>query len=251
VLAGLARETERIKLGTLMTAATFQLPGPLAITVATVDQMSRGRVEFGFGAGWYEAEHEAYGIPFPPLGERFERFEEQLRIITGLWDTPVGTAFEFDGKHYRLHDSPALPKPYAGRPPVIIGGAGPKRTPRLAASYADEYNCTFRSPAETAAAFGRVLEACAAQGRTRELRLSAAQEVACGRTEAAAARRAAAIGRDPAVLRGNGLYGTPGELVDKIGQLAEDGCSRIYLRVLDLHDLDHLELLASSVLPHV
>src|SRR5271167_2520000 len=110
-LAALAVETNRIRLGTLVSAATFRLPGPLAITVAQVDEMSGGRVEFGLGTGWYDGEHRAYGIPFPPLKERFDRFEEQLAIITGLWSTPVGETFSYDGAYYSLTNSPALPKP--------------------------------------------------------------------------------------------------------------------------------------------
>jgi F420-dependent oxidoreductase-like protein len=250
-LAGLARETKRIRLGTLMTAATFQLPGPLAVAVATVDHMSGGRVELGIGAGWFEREHDAYGIPFPTLGERFDRFEEQLEIITGLWDTPVGDTFTFEGKHYELRDSPALPKPYAGRPPIIIGGGGPKRTPRVAARFADEFNFTFRSVADTRLAFGRVRSASAAAARARELHYSAAQEVCCGRDEAEVSRRATVIGRDVSDLRESGLAGSPAEIVDKIGEFSELGASRIYLRILDLHDIDHLELIASEVLPHV
>ena len=165
-LAGLARETARIRLGTLVSPATFRYPGPLAISVAQVDQMSGGRVELGFGAGWFEAEHAAYAIPFPDTGERFDRYAEQLAIITGLWETPVGDKFNFAGQHYTVTDSPALPKPaQQPRPPVIIGGGGPKRTPRLAARYADEYNLPFSSVQDTAAAFDRVRDACAAAGR--------------------------------------------------------------------------------------
>ena len=145
------RRDHRIRLGTLVTAATFRLPGPLAITVAQVDEMSGGRVEFGLGTGWFDAEHTAYGIPFPPLKERFDRFEEQLAIITGLWSTPAGATFSYDGAYYQLTDSPALPKPVQ-RPkvPVIIGGGGPRRTPALAAKYADEFNAAFRSAADAA-----------------------------------------------------------------------------------------------------
>ncbi len=143
-LAGLARDTTRLRLGTLVTSATFRLPGPLAVSVAEVDHMSGGRVELGLGAGWYEAEHRAYAIPFPPLGERFERLEEQLAIITGLWGTPAGERFSYTGRHYEVTDSPALPKPrQQPRPPVIVGGHGPSRTPRLAATYADEFNLAF------------------------------------------------------------------------------------------------------------
>src|SRR3954463_856556 len=131
-LAGLARETSRIRLGTLVSSATFRLPGPLAVTVAQVDAMSGGRVELGLGTGWFEAEHMAYGIPFSMLGERFERLEEQLGGITGLWRGPPGERFSFAGRHYQLEDSPALPKPVQQpHPPVIVGGGGAKRTPRL------------------------------------------------------------------------------------------------------------------------
>ena len=252
-LAGLARETSRIRLGTLMTAATFRYPGPLAITVAQVDRMSGGRVELGIGAGWFEAEHAAYGIPFPDLGERFARYEEQLAVITGLLDTPDGGTFSFDGTYYPVTDSPALPKPMQRpRPPVIIGGVGPRKTPRLAAKYADEYNVPFTGEDDTAAAFGRVREACAAAGRHETSMIySAAQTVCCGRSSAELNRRAAAIGKTLEDLQDSGLAGTPDEIVKKIGKFAEIGAEHMYLQVLDLHDLDHLELLAAEVLPRV
>ncbi|MFC4531891.1 LLM class F420-dependent oxidoreductase [Sphaerisporangium dianthi] len=250
-LAALARETETIRLGTLVTAATFRLPGPLAISVAQVDQMSGGRVEFGFGTGWFDAEHKAYGIPFPPLGERFARFEEQLEIITGLWTTKPGDTYSFEGAYYRVADSPALPKPaQSPRPPVIIGGTGAKRTPRLAARFADEYNVPFHGLEDTAAAYDRVREACSAVGR-EPIVFSAAQVLCAGADEAEIARRAAAIGREAGELRRDGLAGTPQEIVDKIGRFAEAGCERLYLQLLDLSDLDHLELVAAEVMPHV
>jgi F420-dependent oxidoreductase-like protein len=252
-LAGLARETTRIRLGTLMSPVTFRNPGPLAITVAQVDEMSGGRVEMGIGTGWFEAEHAAYGLPFPGTGERFDLLAEQLAIIAGLWETPEGKTFSFSGEHYQVTGSPGLPKPVQRpRPPVLIGGTGPRRTPPLVAKYADEYNIPFASVADTAAAFGRAREACQAAGRDPDsLRYSAAQTVCCGRTEAEVARRAAAIGQDPASLREHGIGGTPAEVTAKIGQFAEAGASRIYLQVLDLHDLDHLELIASDVAPQV
>ncbi|MGH3377592.1 MAG: LLM class F420-dependent oxidoreductase [Actinoallomurus sp.] len=252
-LAGLARETERVRLGTLVTAATFRLPGPLAISVANVDDMSGGRVELGLGTGWFAEEHSAYGIPFPSVGERFERFEEQLEIITGLWETAEGKTFDFDGTHYQLTGSPALPKPaQRPRPPIIIGGVGAKRTPRLAAHYADEYNVPFHSVEETTAAFERVRAACANGGReSGSIKLSAAQVVCCGRDEAEIRRRADAIGRSVEELRENGIAGTPAEVVERIGRFGAAGAERIYLQTLDLEDLDHLELIASDVLPHV
>jgi F420-dependent oxidoreductase-like protein len=252
-LAALAVETSTIRLGTLVTAATFRLPGPLAITVAQVDEMSGGRVEFGLGAGWYDGEHRAYGIPFPPLKERFDRFEEQLEIITGLWSTPVGQTFSYDGAYYSLTDSPALPKP-AQRPkvPVIIGGGGARRTPALAARFADEFNAAFRSVEDAAALFEGVRGACAEAGRDpASMTLSAAHVTVCGKDEADLARRAAAIGRDLKELRSTGLVGTPSEIVDKIGAYAKAGATTVYLQILDLADLDHLDLLASQVLPQV
>lgn len=252
-LAGLARETSRIRLGTLVSASTFRYPGPLAITVAQVDHMSGGRVELGIGTGWYEAEHAAYGIPFPPLAERFARYEEQLEVITGLWDVPDGGTFSFSGTYFTVADSPALPKPLQRpRPPLIIGGGGPRRTPRLAAKFADEYNLPFGTLEGTAAAFGRVREACAAAGRHETSMIySAAQTVCCGRSEAELDRRAKAIGMKPDDLRDNALVGTPDEVAEKIGKFAEIGAEHIYLQVLDLHDLDHLELIAAEVLPRV
>jgi F420-dependent oxidoreductase-like protein len=250
-LAALAVETSRIRLGTLLSAATFRLPGPLAITVAQVDQMSGGRIEFGLGAGWFEPEHTAYGIPFPPLGERFDILEEQLAVITGLWGTPEGETFSFDGAHYRLTDSPALPKPaQRPRPPVLVGGTGARRTPRLAARFADEFNVPFRSLADSAAVFTHVREACEAAGRyPASMTYSVAQTVCCGKDEAEFRRRAAAIGSEPAEIREHGLGGTPGEVVAKIAEFAEIGAERIYLQVLDLSDLDHLALIASDVVP--
>jgi F420-dependent oxidoreductase-like protein len=252
-LAGLARETERIRLGTLVTAATFRLPGPLAISVANVDDMSGGRVELGLGTGWYDEEHTAYGIPFPGLGERFDRFEEQLEIITGMWETPPGKTFDFAGTHYQVTGSPALPKPaQRPRPPIIIGGAGAKRTPRLAARFADEFNVPFHSLEDTRAAYERVRAACADGGRdTSSVTFSAAQVICCGRDDAQLRQRADAIGRSVEDLRENGIAGTPAEVVDRIATFGEAGAERTYLQVLDLNDLDHLALLASDVLPQV
>lgn len=253
-LAGLARETSRLRLGTLMTAGTFRLPGPLAIAVAQVDQMSGGRIELGLGSGWYEEEHAAYGIPFPSLKERFDRYAEQLEIITGLWGTPAGEHFHFDGKHYQLAESPALPKPVQQpRPPVLIGGMGKKRTPALAARFADEFNLPFADVDTAAAQFERVGKACEEIGRDAgEIVRSAALVMCVGKDEAEIARRAEAIGRDVEELRLNGLAGTPAEAVDKIGAWRErTGITRLYLQVLDLSDLDHLDLVASEIAPQL
>jgi F420-dependent oxidoreductase-like protein len=255
-LAGLARETSTIRLGTMLTCATFRLPGPLAITVAQVDAMSGGRVELGLGAGWYEAEHRAYGIPFPPTAERFDRLAEQLEIVTGLWTTPVGERFSYRGAYYNLVDSPGLPKPrQQPRPPVIVGGKGPRRTPTLAARFADEFNVPFASLAVTRECYERVALACETEGRTAAGRpapvLSIAQTVCCGRDEAEVRRRAEAIGYPAEVLREIPLVGSPAEIVDKIGQFAQAGTSRVHLQVLDLADLDHLDLIAAEVAPQL
>ncbi|MER8185052.1 LLM class F420-dependent oxidoreductase [Kitasatospora sp. NPDC094015] len=249
-LAGLARETSRIRLGTLMTAATFRLPGVLAIQVAQVDRMSGGRVELGLGAGWFEQEHRAYGIPFPAA--KFGRLEEQLAIVTGLWQTAVGETFDFKGEYYELRDSPALPKPAQQRIPVLVGGMGPERTPALAARYADEFNLPFASVEQSAEQIGRVRAAAERHGRSADSLVYSNALVACvGADDAEVARRAAAIGREPAELRRNGLAGSPAEVVDRIGHYREAGSSRIYLQILDLDDLDHLELIATRVMPQL
>ncbi|MBP0457083.1 LLM class F420-dependent oxidoreductase [Streptomyces montanisoli] len=249
-LAGLARETKQIRLGTLVTAATFRLPGVLAIEVAQVDRMSGGRVELGLGAGWFEQEHQAYGIPFP--GNRFDRLEEQLAVVTGLWATEVGKTFSYEGAHYRLTDSPALPKPAQSKPPVIIGGHGPKRTPRLAARYADEFNMPFASIEDTERQFGRVRAAAEEAGRSADdLVYSSALVICVGKDDAEVARRAAFLGREVDELKENGLAGSPAEVVDKIGRYAAAGSRRMYLQTMDLDDLDHLELVASQVAPQL
>ncbi|GAB3087629.1 LLM class F420-dependent oxidoreductase [Nocardioides zeae] len=251
-LAGLARETSTIRLGTLMTSATFRHPGVLAIQVAQVDRMSGGRVELGLGAGWFEGEHAAYGIPFPDTRERFDRYAEQLEIVTGLWATPEGERYSFAGEHYTLTDSPALPKPAQAKPPVLVGGLGKRRTPELAARYADEFNLPFVDLDATRAQFTRVRAACAAIDRDpATMTWSNALVVCVGADEAEIARRAAAIGRDVDELRANGLAGTPSEVVDRLGEFAETGSQRAYLQVLDLGDLDHLRLIAAEVLPHI
>jgi len=258
-LAGLARETRTIRLGTLVTSATFRHPGPLAVQVAQVDQMSGGRVELGLGAGWFSAEHEAYGIPFPDTPERFDRLEEQLELITGLWSNPVGegVGYDFAGDHYQVKNSPGLPKPVQrgglrGGVPVVIGGHGKKRTPALAAAYADEFNVPFASVEDVATQFGRVRAAVEAAGRPADsMTYSAALVVCVGADEAEVDRRAAAIGREKAELRENGVAGTPDEAVAKLATYAEAGVERVYLQVLDLSDLDHLRLLAAEVMPRV
>src|SRR4051812_13338745 len=252
-LAGLARETSRIKLGTLVSPVTFRLPGVLAISVAQVDQMSGGRAELGLGAGWYEAEHKAYGLTFPDTPGRFDILTEQLELITGLWDTAMGETYDFQGEHYQLSDSPALPKPVQQpHPPIVIGGAGKKRTPALAAKYAAEFNAGFRGVEETEALFKRVKAACEAEGRDpKTLALSTAHTVVVGKDDAQVKQRADAIGRDLDAVKANAIAGTPAEVVARLGQFAAVGSDRQYVQIMDLHDLDHLDLIAAEVLPQV
>ena len=249
-LGAIARETSTIRLGTLVTSATFRHPGMLAVQVAQVDQMSGGRVELGIGAGWYDGEHTAYGIPFPPTGERFDRLEEQLEVITGLWSTPEGETFSRDGRWWPVQDSPALPKPAQSPPPVIIGGFGPKRTPAWTARLAAEFNVPCADVDTPAGLQAGIDAACGAIGRDPSTVLrTAAQVVCCGTDESEIARRAASIGREVEELRTNGMAGTPEELVSKLERFAAAGMRRIYLQVLDLDDLEHLDLIAEQVLP--
>ncbi len=253
-LGAIARETSTIRLGTMVSSATFRHPGPLAISVAQVDEMSGGRVELGIGAGWFEAEHKAYAIPFPPLGERFDRLTEQLHIITGLWTTPVGETFDYSGAQYTVVDSPALPKPVQSpHPPIIIGGAGAKRTPALAAAFAAEFNVPFAPVEQAKTQFERVAAAVTDAGRAKDsMTYSAAFVVCAGRDDAEIARRAAAIGREVDELRSNSpAVGTPAEIADKFGAYRQVGVERVYLQLLDMSDLDHVEFFASDVIPQL
>lgn len=245
-LAGLARDTERLRLGTLVSPITFRNPGQLAIQVAQVDHMSGGRIELGIGAGWFESEHRSHGIGFPSVTERFDRLSEGIQIIKGMWTTPEGETFSHEGEHYQLVDCPALPKPWQRpTPPIIIGGTGKRRTPNLASQHASEFNVAFRSPGEWATLCGPTVEACEARERDPEtLVWSGAQVVAVGSNEAEFARRAAAIGRETTELRQNGLAGTVEEAQERLAEFESAGCTRMYLQFLDLKDLDHLHSVA-------
>ena len=248
-LAGLAVQTERVRLGTLMTASTYRRPGPLAIAVATVDSMSGGRVELGIGAAWYEREHRFFGIPFPPLGERFDRLAEQLDVITGLWGTTPGETFSYHGKHYQLRECASIPRP-AGPIPIIIGGAGRQRTPALAARFAAEFNSGMSDGlAERFANFRRV---CAESGRDpASVRLSTTLPVCCGATREQAARRAAALGEDGLRMLRLGITGDPGDIAVRLAELRAAGADTVYFHLYDVADTDHVRLLGSEVLPRL
>jgi F420-dependent oxidoreductase-like protein len=248
-LAGLARDTSTIRLGTLVSPVTFRSPGLLAISVAQVDHMSGGRVELGLGAGWFEQEHTAYGFDFPPLGRRFDMLTDQLAIVDGLWTTPVGETFSYTGAAHSVIDSPGLPKPLQQPVPIVIGGGGATRTPQLAARYATEFNTPFVSLEFFHTQRARVQAACDAIGRTRPMVWSAALVACVGADEAEVQRRAAAIGREPAELRANGAAGTPEEVAATVRRWHEAGAERVYLQVLDLGDLEHLDLIATEVAP--
>ncbi len=250
-LAGLARETSTIRLGTLVTSATFRHGGVLGITVAQVDEMSGGRVELGLGAGWFQEEHDAYGIPFPTLGERFDLLEDQLAVITGMWDTPEGERFDYRGRVLEVSDSPALPKPVQRpRPPIVIGGGGAKRTPRLAAVYGDEYNLPFNPVERFVEQRDRVRSACEAIDRDPDsIVMSVAIVVCCATDEATLRRRAEVLNREVDELRQNGATGTPDEVVASVERYAAAGATRVYLQFQDLSDLEQIELLGEQVLP--
>lgn len=250
-LGAIARETSSIRLGTLVSSATFRLPGHLAVQVAQVDEMSAGRVELGLGAGWFEREHLAYGIPFPAVAERFDRLEEQLAIISGLWSTAPHERFSYAGRHYQLSDCPPLPKPVqTPAPPIIVGGTGLRRTPMLAAMFANEIN-VFDTPEQAAKQFGRVDDACAAIGRDpAEIKRSIATMICCATSKAELTRRAERIGKDLTELREQ-TAGTPAEVIERLEQYRAAGAERSYLQFLDMQDLDHIALVASEVMPHL
>src|SRR5262245_43189439 len=222
-LAGLARETTRVRLGTLVTAATMRWPGQLAPMVATVDEMSGGRVELGIGTGWYQREHEAFGVPFPSTGERFDRLEEQLAIIKGLWLTEPGSGqpFSFSGKHYQVASNPTPPRPaQRPHPPIIVGGTGPKRTPAIAARFADEFNGALSD--DLRLSYQRFDQACEAIGRDpATARHSAVLPVACGSTPAEVERRAAVIGSE--FIRVHAAIGSPALIADRVVDLCKAG----------------------------
>lgn len=252
-LAAIARETKRIRLGTLVTPVTFRFPGPLAIQVAQADAMSGGRVELGLGAGWYDREHASYGIPFPSTGDRFGMLEEQLEIVSGLWGTPAGETYSFSGRHHSIVDSPALPKPVQKPgPPIVMGGWGTKRTPRLAARFAAEFNMPFAPVSYFREGCDHVRAACEAIGRDpATMKFTVATVVCVGRDEAEISRRAIASGQDPEKVRESGAAGSPAEVVERILEYGRQGAETVYLQYHTLDEPDHLELIGTEVLPQI
>ncbi len=251
-LAGLARDTSTIRLGTLVTPVTFRPVGPFTVVAAQVDHMSGGRLEIGLGAGWYEAEHQAYGLPFPPTGARYDLLEDQLAILHGAWSAAPGATFDLTARTCAVHIEADTVRPrQQPHPPIVLGGQAGPRSGRLAAAYADEYNSSFVPVEVMQGVHDRVRQACERDGRDpATLTYSAGQVLCCGRTEEEVARRAAAIGREVDELRENGLAGSPAEVLEKLGRFADHGADRFYLQVFDLADLDHLRLVAEEVQPH-
>jgi len=257
--AGLARDTSTIKLGVLVSPAIFRLPGPFAKTVATVHEMSGGRVEVGLGAGWHEGEARQFGVPFPPVGERMDMLEEYANVVRGLWQQPAGWSFE--GKHYRVEDALFAPRPDdGGRPPVhvVMGGDGKPRSCRLAAEHADEYNVVFATPERVRTAYDGIRQACDRRGRDAdEIVRSALCGVLVGADEADYRRRQqrqdevlgdSAVGVEPPADRaGRWLLGTPEQALERVAALEAAGVQRIVLHDYLPDDLDMIELLGERL----
>jgi F420-dependent oxidoreductase-like protein len=245
-LAGLARDTNSLRLGTLVCSSTFRQPGRLAVIAAEVDQMSSGRLELGVGAGWFDREHEALGIDFPPLKERFDRMEDQLSILELFRTTPSTSTFSYEGKTASLKDCPALPKAsQKSGIPIIVGGGGPKRTPNLAARFASEFNLPFSSPTDFQLQAERVARACESLERDPESMIFSSAQVLCiGESEEELIKRSQRIGRELSELRENGVAGILDEARERIRAFQQMGVSRMYFQVLDEDDLDHVTLLA-------
>ena len=248
-IAGLARETSRVRLGTLMTAATFRHPGQLAVVVASADAMSGGRVELGIGTGWYEREHQYFGIPFPPRKERFDRLEEALAIITGLWTTPPGERFSFEGRHWRIDGCANFPLPVQRpRPRIIVGGVGPTRTPRIAARFADEFNAALSG--SDSGVIDNFRRTCEEMGRDpATVSISAVVPVSCGRTKKEAEARRDRLGDAGRRLLSAGVVGTPRDVVARAQEFEALGADVVYLHVYDGQDLEHVRLLGAEVVP--
>ncbi len=259
-LAGLARDTSRINFGTLVSPMTFRHPSELAKQAATIDQMSGGRLEVGFGAGWNDVEHAAYGIPFPPLKERFDRLEESLEVCTALWSDSAAATFK--GRYFSIDGAPGRPKPLQQRLPVIVGGRGAKRTPDLTARFASEYNTggTVEAWIERRA---RVVAACERLGRDPgSLVYSWMTATVVGLTEAdawqEAERRFRHGGRTGDVRawvteqQASGmLFGSAEQAAEKLSQSLTAGATRWYLQIVPSPSDELLEAIAREIAPRI
>ncbi len=258
VLAGLARETTRIRLGVLVSPVTFRHPGALAKIVATADEMSGGRVELGMGAGWNEDEHRRHGFAFPPIEERADLLEEQLAIVHGLWEEPDG--WSFTGKHYRVEDAIFHPKPVQRpRVPILVGGSGSPRSLRLAARYADEFNITSADPAMVADKMAQLDDACRAIGRDpSSIRRSAmvGTMIAADPDRLAARKQAllAELTPDEAAedwfttREQRWIFGTPDQARAKIAEFAAAGVERLMFQDFLPRDLAMIDELGAELI---
>lgn len=261
-LAGLTRDTTSIGLGVLVSPVTFRLPGPLAKTVATVDEMSNGRVEVGLGAGWHEDEHRQFGIPFPPIGERLKMLDEQAAVLRGLWNGKTGWSFQ--GEHYQVENAHFVPQPPQSatkrRPHLIMGGEGRRRSCEMAAHYADEYNVVFASPERAKTAIGGMKRACDLIGRDPgELVYSALCGVLIAENSESFEKRkvrqnavlgSEAIGVEPPAERAKRwILGTPEKALERIAELEDVGIERIVLHNYLPGDLDMIRILGKEIIP--
>ncbi len=255
VIAGLARDTERIRLGALVSPVTFRHPGAFAKAVATVHEMSGGRVEAGLGAGWNEDEHRRHGFAFPPIAERADMLEEQIAIVRGLWTEPDG--WSFAGKHYRVEDTVFHARPVPP-PALIVGGEGSPRSLRIAARYADEFNLTGSDPARVAERLARLDEACRAAGRDpATIRRSAMVGTLVARdADELAARKAALLdefGTEAgaadwfASRERRWIVGTPDQARARVAEFAAAGVERLMLQDFLPRDLDMIDLLGEAL----
>ena len=252
-LAGLARETQRIRIGALVSPVTFRIPGAFAKLVATVQEMSGGRVEAGVGAGWNEVEHAQIGIPYPETRERVDQLEEELQILHGLWEGPDG--WSFVGTHWQVIDSRFMVRPVP-RPNIILGGSGKPRSLELGARYADEYNMSSSTPEECRAAFERLAEACVSVGRDAgSVTRSVMAGCVVGRDDADLRERAAALiafvaapGTDPVKWiedrRERWIIGTPDAARARLAEFVAAGAERIVLQDFLPRDLEHVKVMA-------
>lgn len=237
-VTALAAATTTLRLGTLVSPATFRHPSELAKVAATADHVSGGRIELGLGAGWNEQEHRGYGFPFPEMSERLERFAEQLEIVHRQW---TEKRFDFAGRHYTLTDCTALPKPLQQpRPPIIVGGNAKQGTVRPAARFADEYNTVFCSPEEFATRRERIHAICEEEGRDPET-LTLSLMLPIGVTDAGRRQLEDVPFRDVA------LVGTPAEITTQLREYEQAGCQRIMLQHLLHEDLETIAAIGEIV----
>ena len=271
VIAGLARDTERIGLGVLVSPVTFRRPGNLAKVVTTADEMSGGRVEVGLGAGWNEEEHRQLGLPFPPIKDRADLLEEQLAILHGLWGEPDGWSYAgpsvaiesavFHPKPVQIPGRPVMPSGIA-RPRILLGGGGSPRSLRLAARWGDEFNTSSQGPAKVAETYARLDAACVAIGRDpATMARSAMVGTLIGRdAEEVRARETAllqAFGEETSgdewleERRDRWIVGTPDEARATVRRFADAGVDRLMLQDFLPHDLDMVDLMGEVLVGQV